>query len=182
MKKWVVVLGIAFSNIVYGQSDTIPNKIIIGLEADILPYMTGGYYGSVWLGYKHMRYRAILTKVTTPSFFVKSGFGNNKIQAYTLIADYFFKPNFEKWWLGAGFEYWDQTIQTDSKLSTADFNTTVFTVGGGYVWKFYKNFYLNPWAAGHVRIAGDTQVAIDGKVYKPALFTPEASLKIGWHF
>ncbi len=153
-----------------------------GIEIDALPYLTGGYYGSIWIGNNHMRYRAIVTKVTTPKFILEDGFTENKIHAYTLIADYFFKPNFQKWWVGAGFEYWEGQIQTEAKLSTAKYDNIIFTSGGGYVWKFYRNFYLNPWTGVHIRVAGDKKVMLDGKEFSPALFTPEISLKIGWHF
>ena len=59
---------------------------------------------------------------------------------------------------------------------------TIFTIGGGYVWKFHKNFYLNPWVAGHLSIAGDKAVVVDESTYEPPLFLPEISLKLGWHF
>ena len=48
---------------------------------------------------------------------LEDGFTENKIHAYTLITDYFFQPGFQKWWVGAGFEYWKGQIQTDAKLS-----------------------------------------------------------------
>lgn len=162
--------------------EPVAKTTTVGFEVDALPYITGGYYASFWVGHKHMRYRAIITQVTAPDFVVPDGFTNNEIQAYTVIVDYFFKEGFEKWWVGSGFEYWDGKIQTDDKLATATYSNTIFTVGGGYVWKFYKNFYLNPWVAVHFRIDGDKEVAVDGEVFTPALLTPEASLKIGWHF
>ncbi|MCI0750611.1 MAG: hypothetical protein L0Y35_02120 [Flammeovirgaceae bacterium] len=129
-----------------------------------------------------MRYRAVVATINTPDFILPTGFTNNNIQAYAAIADYFFEGDFERWWLGGGAEYWKAKIQTDAKLGTAYYNQAVFTLGGGYVWKIYKNFYLNPWVAVHLRLAGDTAITIDSKVFNPDFFTPEASLKIGWHF
>ena len=182
MKKIILVLLVLIPGISFAQTKDTTCNVAVGFELDALPYITGGYYGSAWVGYKHMRYRAIVTKINTPEFVLQDGFTNNKIQAYTVIADYFFKPNFEKFWVGAGIEYWDGNIQSDAKLSTEKYKNWIFTVGGGYVWKFYKNFYVNPWAAAHIRIAGDTKVTVDGKEFKPALFTPEFSVKIGWCF
>ena len=166
----------------YAQVNKPQPKITVGFEADALPYLTGGYYGSVWAGHNHLRYRAIVTQITTPSFMLEDGFTNNKIQSYTAIADYFFSEGFEKWWVGSGFEYWKGLIQSDRKLSTARYNNVIFTAGGGYVWKFYRNFYLNPWVAVHCKIGGDNAVDVDGIRFHPAFATPEASLKIGWHF
>ncbi|MCB0533481.1 MAG: hypothetical protein H6574_15645 [Lewinellaceae bacterium] len=182
MKKSLFLFAMLFSLSVFGQTEQAPHPSSIGLEADVLPYITGGYYGSVWYARDHLRYRAVYTKLTTPEFMLSEGFANNKMRVYTLLVDYFFKPSVDKWWVGAGFEYWDAQIQTDQKLTTANYNTVVFTVGGGHVWKFYRNFYLNPWAALHLRVAGDTEVPVDERVFEPALFIPEGSLKIGWYF
>lgn len=181
MKRGLVILGVLFCNILNAQMGK-PHYCTVGFEADLLPYMTGGYYGSVWIGHDHMRYRAVVTRVSTPGFLLNKGFANNKIQAYTLIADYFFEPGFERWWVGAGFEYWDEQIQTDARTSTAKYGSGIFTSGVGYVWKFYRNFYLNPWGGVHLRIAGHTKVLVDNEEYRPPFFTPEVSLKLGWHF
>ena len=184
MKAIVVLIGFMLvSGFSYGQTDnqSIRNTKV-GFELDALPYITGGYYGSVWAGKKHFRYRAVITKIETPDFILDDGFTNNDIKVFAAIVDYFFKPEFEGWWLGTGLEYWDATIQTDAQINTAEYNNTVFTIGGGYVWKFYKNFYLNPWLAGHLRIGGDKEVLIDGSTFQPKLVIPEISLKLGWHF
>jgi hypothetical protein len=164
------------------SAQTKSSKTTVGFELDALPYISGGYYGSVWIGHNNLRYRAVVAKINTPDFVIPSGFTNNELQAYAAIVDYFFRPDFKKWWVGSGIEYWKGKIQSDAKISTGKYNQTVFTVGGGYVWKFYKNFYLNPWAAVHVRLTGDSKVIVDSAKFKPSFFTPEASLKIGWHF
>ena len=183
MKIFLTTLFILTISFTYGQSENqLKGNTTVGFELDALPYLTGGYYGSVWVGHNHFRYRAIVTKLETPDFFVKDGFTNNEIQAYTVIVDYFFKNDFKGWWIGAGLEYWDSKIQTDAKLETAKYNNTMFTVGGGYVWKFYNNFYLNLWVAGHLRLAGDNEVLLDNSTFKTSLFTPEFSIKVGWHF
>ncbi len=167
----------------YGQVDNQSTKnTSVGFELDALPYITGGYYGSVWVGHNHLRYRAVIAKTETPDFVLEDGFTNNEIMAYAAIVDYFFQPDFKGWWIGTGLEYWDAKIQTDAQLNTAEYNNTVFTIGGGYVWKFYKNFYLNPWVAGHLRIAGDKDVLVDESTFETKSFLPEVSLKLGWHF
>ena len=181
MKKWNVFVLFFICTQIKAQTQPTHNSTV-GFEVDLLPYLSGGYYGSVWVGHNHMRFRAVITQITSPDFIVESGFTNNRIQAYTAIVDYFFRPNYEKWWIGSGFEYWKQSIQTDAQTSTAYFDNTIFTLGGGYVWKIYKNFYLNPWAGIHIRIGGPGNVPIDGEEYKVPELTPEISVKIGWHF
>lgn len=58
----------------------------------------------------------------------------------------------------------------------------MFTVGGGYVWNFGKNLYLNPWIASHIRIDGDKNVMVDDSKFDSPAFVPEVSLKVGWYF
>lgn len=76
----------------------------------------------------------------------------------------------------------DGSIQTDAKLFTANYHNTVFTVGTGYVWKLYKTFYLNPWAAFHARKGGDNSITVDDQEFTLPAITADVSLKIGWHF
>jgi len=64
-------------------------KSTIGFELDALPYVTGGYYGSVWYGLDRVRFRGVIAKVETPEFILEEGFENNKINAYAFIVDYF---------------------------------------------------------------------------------------------
>jgi hypothetical protein len=182
MRIYLLALLIIGSATVNAQVIEGRSGLSVGAEADLLPFITGGYYGSVWVSKDHFRYRAVITNVTTPDFMIKGGFTNNEMMVYAVLVDYFFKPRPEKWWVGAGFEYWDAEIQTYQKLSAANYQTAMFTFGGGYVWKFYKKFYLNPWAAVHVRMAGDKNVMVDGSEFKPSQMIPEGSLKVGWYF
>ncbi|MEL6812304.1 MAG: hypothetical protein AAFP76_13320 [Bacteroidota bacterium] len=181
-----IFLSIFFAlslSLAFGQADaTTEKKTTVGFELDAVPYIFKGYYGSIWVGHGHFRYRAVLTKIETPDFILEDGFTNNEMKVYAAIVDYFFKPDFNGWWIGPGIEYWDAEIQTDAQLETAEYENVIFTLGGGYVWKFYKNFYLNPWIAGHLRIAGDKEVSVDQSLYETRLFIPEISLKLGWHF
>ncbi|MEZ4808972.1 MAG: hypothetical protein R2819_01315 [Allomuricauda sp.] len=182
MKTRIILLFLIASTLSFGQTATQPTETKVGVELDVLPYLTGGYYGSVWAYNNHFRYRAVITHVTTPEFMVKDGFTNNEIQGYALIADYFFSPKFEKWWIGSGIEYWDAQIQSDQKLSTSDYDVFMLTFGSGYVWNIGKNFYVNPWAALHFRLEGDNKVMVDGNEFNTPAFIPECSLKVGWYF
>lgn len=157
-------------------------KPVVGFELDALPYITGGYYGSVWSGLNQFRLRGVIAEVNVPSFATEKDFKRKKIKAYALIIDYFFSKNFEGYWLGTGFEYWDSSIKNDTETAAAAYKNTVFTIGGGYVWNFYKNFYLNPWVAGHSIISGDKEIIVGSSTYRPQEFTAEVSIKAGWHF
>lgn len=185
MKKMFLVVIILSASTISGQktnTDPLVTRQTFGTELDLLPFISGGYYASAWYGIDNFRFRTILTKTTVPQFVVTEGYQNNKLKVYAFIADYFFKKNFEGFWIGSGIEYWDSKITHKTDNLTASYHNTVFTMGGGYVWKFYDNFFLNPWVAFHYIIAGDKEVRIGRNIYKPNLFTPEASIKIGWYF
>lgn len=159
-----------------------PGKISIGIEQDVLPYITGGYFAGVWAGKNHLRFRAITAKVNKPDFIVKEGFSNNKVKAYALVADYFFKENWKGWWAGTGLVYWKSSLQTDQKMNTAHFENFLLNGSVAYAIQLNKRFYISPWAGMHIRIGGDKKVAVDTKIFRSPLLNPEASVKVGFRF
>ena len=159
------------------------SKLVVGFEIDLIPYITGGYHASVWLGFREskQRLRPVIAKVNIPEFLNDDGIEKNTIQVYAIMTDYFFKPGLEKFWIATGIEYWDGKM-TNSLAQTSQYDEWIFTVGVGYVWNFWNNFYIDPWISGHIRIAGDENVQVGEDNFKIALITPDVSLKIGWHF
>lgn len=183
MKFYSLVLITIWTSVVFGQkTDEMTTTQTIGFELDMLPFISGGYYGSVWYGFDNFRLREVIAKTTVPEFMLDKGFKDNELMVYAVIADYFFEKNFKGFWIAAGMEYWDSEIAHETETQITIYSNTVFTAGGGYVWKFYENFYLNPWAAFHVIVAGDKDIKVGNHIFNPAVFTPEISLKIGWHF
>jgi hypothetical protein len=60
-----------------------------------------------------------------------------------------------------------------------------YATGGWYASLWYgfgHLLYVNPWAAGHLRVAGDDQALLGSRLYAPDRFVPEASVEIGWRF
>jgi hypothetical protein len=177
-----IVMAFAFLCCMNSQSQTVESKKMnAGIEVDVLPYITGGYFGAAWLGKNHIRGRVLTAYVNKPYIFVKEGFTNNKVTAYTLLADYFLKENWKGWWAGTGIVYWKSSIQTDQKSATAHFENWFLNGSIGYNFGLGKNFYVSPWAGMHIRIAGDQSVKVDDKIYTPPLLNPEASVKLGVH-
>lgn len=179
-----LVVVVAWPVVGYPQSSTPPRlrRTTVGFELDALPHITGGYYGSAWLGHDRVRIRPVFAKTTLPSFVVQDGFRNAEVNVYTMIVDCFFRDGFRGFWVGAGVEYWRNSVENKANGATARWGNTITTLGGGYVWNFAGNFYVNPWGAGHLIVAGNTDVLVGGAAYSPKRFTPEASLKLGWHF
>jgi len=165
----------------YAQNDST-KPINAGIELDVLPYLTGGYFGAVWLGRDHFRCRVLTARVHKPDFATQEGFTNNDVTAYALLADYFLKENWKGWWIATGPVYWRSSIQTDDEINTAYYNTWLWNGSIGYNFSLCKIFYVSPWVALNVRIGGNKNVAVDGETYSPPLFNPEASLKFGVYF
>ena len=90
-------------------------KLNAGVELDVLPYITGGYFVAGWIGKNHVRGRVLTAKVNKPDAVVEEGFTNNRVTAYALLGDYFLKQNWKGWWIGTGLVYWKSSIQTDAK-------------------------------------------------------------------
>jgi len=154
----------------------------IGVEVDVLPYVTGGWYASAWLGYNQLRARLVASKVNPPDFTLKENFTNGETQAYAALLDYFWRPSFRGPWAGGGIEYWDNRVGHPAEVATGMYQTWMATVGGGWVLGIGRHLYLNPWAAGHWQIAGDTKAVVGSRVYEPRAAIAEASIKIGWSF
>jgi hypothetical protein len=157
----------------------------VGFELDALPFATGGYYASAWYGSSPFRYRAVITQTNPPDFAAGAGFNHLRLDVVALIADWFFGAQADALagpWIGGGVENWEGRIQEQGTGAHATFSERVATFGGGYVWKFSGNWFLNPWAAVHGIVDGDRSVAVGQHTYRPPLIAPEASLKLGWHF
>jgi hypothetical protein len=157
-------------------------KITIGIEQDLLPYATGGYFAGFWVGKNHLRTRALMARVHKPDFIIEKGFTNNRVTAYALTLDYFLKERWNGWWAGAGVVNWKSSIQTDLRASTANYNNWLLNGSIGYNIKLYKHFYISPWAGMHIRVAGDKVVEVDHQTFTPPLLNPEASVKVGYYF
>src|SRR5262249_20585080 len=97
------------------------------------------------------------------------------------IVDFFFRDGFSGWWVGPGLERWNGDVTEKASGVRHGYETDILTVGGGYVWKFSKHVYLNPWAGVHIPIAGDREVSFPSAVFKINV-TPEASVKLGIAF
>ena len=167
---------------VRAQSARGKQKLSIGIEQDLLPYVTGGYYAAAWCGKNHVRGRALVAHVHKPGFITPEGFTNNRVTAYALLVDYFLNTGWKGWWAGAGLVYWDSSIQRTAAGNTAYYGNTLLNGSIGFQWKFYKNFYLCPWAGLHLRVGGAQHVTIDGASFSTPVLNPEASLKAGWYF
>jgi hypothetical protein len=168
----------ADANAAPGPTSTAPAKSTFGAEFDVLALVNDGYYISLFAGGGHVRGRAVYTHLTVPGFATDDDFEDNDLSVVAGILDIYFKDGFTGWWVGPGLEGWEGKVTEKSSGLRQTYQTTMFTVGGGYTWKFSDHFYLNPWAAIHVPIAGDRDISFASSVFEINT-TPEVSVKLG---
>ncbi|MCB0840669.1 MAG: hypothetical protein KDD63_05535 [Bacteroidetes bacterium] len=178
MKNYLILILLIPLQFAYSQD----NRIKAGIELDVLPYLTGGYFAAGWVGTNQVRIRALIAKVNMPDFIVSEGFTNNKINSIAIVGDYFLKKDFQGLWLGSGFVLWQGDIQTDKQIETASYKSYLLNGSLGYAFYFNPRFYISPWAGLSLRIGGDKTISVDGENYDPPLINPELSVKMGFRF
>lgn len=169
------------------QYDSLKIKQTVGIAIDLLPPVmsaaTGhfGYSAQLWYGYKKIRVRGVIAGFQMPDKLMgNDDFKDLKTTAIALIFDCFRKYNFKGWWFGAGAEMWNNTITSKMDKNNYIFTNYVATAGSGYIFKIYKNFYVEPWGAVHYILNNET-VEVEGTAYQTKKIQWEVSLKIGWH-
>lgn len=190
MKKLLCILFVftMINPFVKAQTDTIQTKKTIGFAIDLLPPVMSsltnhlGYSAQLWYGYNKIRVRGVIAGFYLPDKLMgNKDFKDMKITASALIVDCFKDYNFRGFWVGAGFELWSNTITAKANSANYNWNNYVATLGGGYIYKVYKNFYVEPWGALH-GVLNDEKVTVSSTEFKPKRIQGEVSLKVGWHF
>jgi hypothetical protein len=159
----------------------------LGFNVDLFPTVISavngklGYAPQVWIGIDRVRVRFVGAHLEAPDAFAfaDEGFENPTTTAFAAIIDYTFGPHFDGPWIGSGFEIWQQSIEHDGVAGTARWASTVFTIGGGYIWRFAGNFFLDPWLAAHATLNPQT-IALGPFEYEPFPLIADASIKVGW--
>lgn len=154
----------------------------VGVELDVLPYATGGYFGGAWIGKDVWRVRALTAFVKKPDWSTTKDFSNHQVHAYALMIDRFLKKDWKGWWIGAGVVRWNSSIQTDARLQTTKFSNWLANGSLGYNFTLCQHFYVSPWGSLSLRLGGDKHVLVDSKEYTLPVINPEASLKFGYYF
>ena len=182
MKKIHLLLVVTFLGLLASAQNNPSKKLEGGLELDVLPYTTGGYFGAAWMGKGLWRARSLTAFVKKPDWSTKSGFSNHQITAYALVVDRFLQKDWKGWWIGAGLVYWNSSIQADTKINTVTFKNLLANGSLGYHISLNKHVYCAPWASLNFKLAGDKNIVVDSKTYNLPFINPEASFKFGYIF
>ncbi len=153
-----------------------------GAEVNPLPFMTGGYSGSLWWGFNQIRIRGGTAYTTMPGFLVTDGFEKNRIRSYALECDYFYQEAFKGLWTGGGADYWQGSVINSDDESQGKYVNYVLTLGAGYLIKVWRELYINPSGAIHMVVAGDKVVEVGNATYNANTIIPAISINIGYHF
>ena len=120
-----LALGLPTCYAADGPEQAGPGVWKFGIEIDLLPYATKGYYGSAFAGRDGRRFRGVAARSTTPSFLVTDGFKKKRTDAYAFLIDRFFGSKSQElkgFWIGGGGEYWRNRIRTEESPEFAHYN------------------------------------------------------------
>jgi len=158
----------------------------LGVQLDLFPTVVSavnrafGLAPQVWLGIGRVRVRIVGAYLQPPDALAfQDGFVNPTTAAFALVLDYTFGEHFDGFWIGPGFEVWQRSIQHEGVAGTARWSSLVATIGGGYIFRFRHNFFLDLWAGVHW-VVNEHSVDVGGYVYDPFPLLAEASVKVGW--
>ncbi len=158
-------------------------QVYCGVETDPLPFVLGGYIVSAYAGSEQWHLRVLDVQVHKPDFLLSKGFDENRIHSNAVLVDYLPKGAMhQEWWFSVGAVFWRGEIRHVATAERKNYSSQLLSFDVGYFWFLDSHFYLSPWAALHVRVAGDSELPFSTQVYTIPRFNPEASLKLGYTF
>jgi len=185
----IIASALALATLARAEDVVRERRTALGFDVDLLPTVLSavngraGYAPQIWFGIDRVRIRLVGAHLEPPDAFAfaPEGFHHPTTTAFAAIFDYTFGPRFDGWWIGSGFEVWENTIEHDGVPGKATWTSTVFTVGGGYIWRFAGDFFLDPWLGVHA-VLNPADVVLGSFSYEPFPLQAEASVKVGWFF
>ncbi len=170
------------------NGDRSSRGLVLGYTVDLLPIvMTAasgrmGFSFQTWMGVEHVRLRLVGAQMRMPDALVEnSAFEQYDLTVGAMIIDYVFRDDFSGWWIGSGFELWQNRLQHRKSGERIYWASQVFTVGGGYIWKIAGNVFVEPWAAAHM-VMNNRTIHSGSDRYTPRRLSGEVSLKFGYFF
>ncbi len=158
----------------------------MGFQLDLFPTVVSAIAGQfgiapqVWLGIRPLRLRLISAHMHLPDAFT---FDDDVVDpSLTVVAstiDYTFGHEFDGWWLCSGVESWFQGAAARNGSGRGECTSAIFTFGGGYIWRFFDDLYVDPWLGLHWVLDGQRHQVGD-VTYSPFPLSINPSIKVGW--
>ncbi len=158
-----------------------------GVEIDLLPIVASAIDGELggslqlWARRGQDRLRLVGAALHFPDALTAAPFADRRNAAVALIYDRFLLAEGTGPWIGAGVEYWWNSIGLEAGTARGTWQTPVLTAGAGWIFQVWRGLYLNPWGALHVPLQNG-EVQVGAERYQPKAIEGEVSLKIGWSF
>lgn len=160
--------------------------VAMGFQLDLFPTVVSavngkvGYAPQVWMGIENVRLRLIAAHLEPPDAFTfDDRVVDPNLTAIAATIDRTFGEHFDGFWLGAGVETWLQRARAANGSGEGSWTSGVFTLGGGYIFRFAGNFTLDPWLGVHW-VLNPGSVPVGDVEYTPSAAALNASVKIGW--
>lgn len=164
------------------------HRTALGFNVDLFPIVASaaqgkfGFSGQLQYAIDHVQLRYVGARMRQPDFIIDAdNFKHLDTTVLALLIDYFWRDDLSGFWVCSGFELWLNEISHNNTSQRASWNNAIWTMGGGYVWKFYKNFFLNPWLGLHLRL-NNPGIELAGARYRPMAVLANGSIKIGFTF
>lgn len=183
---WIALCAVLASARVSAHDGEARRSLALGVQLDLFPTVVSAANGrlggapQIWVGIDHVRVRLVGAHLEPPdSFAFEEGFTDPTTTVFAALVDYTFGEHFDEWWIGAGFEQWTQTIGHAGLDGEKQWQRTAFTVGGGYIFRFKHNVFIDPWLGLH-SLLNPSSVMVGTYEYSPPPIVPSASVKVGW--
>ena len=161
------------------------HALALGVNLDPFPTIISAFsreFGleiQPWFGIDHYKIRFDIAHMRVPDTIAGTKyFYKNSCNSFSVMAEYIFGNNFDGFHIGAGIGVWHNTIRHKYFNVHGNIILPFLKIEGGYIWKFYKNLYLEPCAALDIMLMHKT-ISIYGFTYKPLPAAGEISVKFG---
>ena len=175
MNPMLPFILILLKDAAYAQSEHAWNG---WFELNVLPYITVGYFGCLWVGKSKWRSRVLTAFVKKPDWSTTKGFRCHVITAYALPLDRFLKDNREGLWTGGGPVLRNSQIKAEVSDVKYKFSHLLINGSLGYNFSLSKHFYISPWTALSLKIAGDKDIVVNTRNYNLPMFNSILSLRL----
>lgn len=163
------------------------HRMALGVNIDPFPTVLSavdrefGLSIQPWFGVDNLKIRLDIAHFRIPNDCVATRyFKRNNVNAFSLTFEYAFGAHFDGFIVGAGIGMWQDSVSHRYFNESATVVRPFVSIEGGYIWKFYKNLYIEPCLALDVMLTRRTLSVVWCR-YTPLPVAGEITLKFGMY-